>query len=94
MKQTEDPCVYVDNNQENDVIIIVYVDDLLIGSRNINKLNKRKKRKCKMNDLEPISNILDIKILNVTDLPEARNCHKEDTRTTFSRNLGYLIISR
>lgn len=66
MKKTEvDPCVYVDNGSKSDLIIIVYVDDLLIGSRDINKLNERKKllqRKFKINDLGPVSNILGISI--------------------------------
>lgn len=34
MKKTEaDPCMYVDNDEESDLVIIVYVDDLLIRSQ-------------------------------------------------------------
>lgn len=66
LKRTEtDPCVYVDIINESDLVIIVYVDDLLIGSRDINKLNERKKKlqqKFKMNDLGPISSILGIHV--------------------------------
>lgn len=65
MRKTEaDPCVYVNNDEENDIIIIVYVDDLLIGSRDINRLNERKKilkQMFKINDLGPLC-ILDINI--------------------------------
>jgi len=57
--------VYVDNDKESDLVIVIYVDDLLIGSRDIHKLNERKKalrQKFKMNDLELISNILGVHI--------------------------------
>lgn len=44
MEETEaDPYVYVDDDEASDLVIIVYVDDLLIGSRDIYRLNERKK---------------------------------------------------
>lgn len=66
MKKTEaHPCVYADTEEKSDLIIIIYVDDLLIGSRDIQKLNRRKKllqQKFKMNDLGQISSILGVHV--------------------------------
>lgn len=51
-------------DNKSNLIIIVYVDDLLIRSRDINKLSgiKKLQNKFKMNDLGPISNILGINV--------------------------------
>lgn len=65
MKKTEsDPCVYV-NTDEEKVIIVLYVDDLLIASKNLSLLKETKSRlmeKFKMNDLGELNDILGMKI--------------------------------
>lgn len=66
MKKTDaDPCVYVNTGQSDRVIIIVYVDDLIIASRNLEMISNTKKelkRNFKMKDLGPINNILGINV--------------------------------
>lgn len=60
-----DPCVYVNNNKDDKVIVIIYVDDLLIASKNICELQKVKtflSDKFQINDMGPVSNILGINI--------------------------------
>lgn len=39
MKTAVNPCVYTDSDKESDTLIIVYIDDLLITSTDIQKLN-------------------------------------------------------
>lgn len=58
-------CVYVSTSGSNKIIIIVYVDDLLIASKDIHelhKLNSILKSKFQMNDLGPVNDILGINI--------------------------------
>lgn len=60
-----DPCVYVSTNENNRVIIIIYVDDLLIASKSLHKLQKLKevlRNEFQMNDLGPVNDILGINI--------------------------------
>lgn len=64
-KTATNPCVYVDADNNSDVIIIVYVDDLLIGSKSLGKIEEVKtslKAKFKMKDLGEIKNILGIHV--------------------------------
>lgn len=65
IKSEINPCVYVDNSNGSDVIIIIYVDDLLIASADFKKLKVVKdllKKQFTMNDLGPVSNILGIRV--------------------------------
>lgn len=39
----EEPCVHVDNDERNGIIFMVYVDDMSVGYRDINRVNERKK---------------------------------------------------
>lgn len=60
-----DPCVYVFDENEDRTIVIVYVDDLILASRKINKLESLKskmKTMFKMVDLGQINNILGINV--------------------------------
>jgi hypothetical protein len=60
-----DPCVYVFGENDERVIIIIYVDDLILASKKLEKLNEVKKNmksEFKMKDLGPINNILVIHI--------------------------------
>ena len=61
-----DPCLYVfDRDQESRVIVIIYVDDMLLASKDIERLELVKsklKSTFKMVDLGPVSNILGIKV--------------------------------
>jgi len=65
-RRTEiDPCVYTFNEDKRQIILIVYVDDLIIASRSYNELVKIKKslqHTFKMVDLGPISHILEIDV--------------------------------
>lgn len=65
-RRTEaDPCVYTFNENESQVILMIYVDDLIIASRKYNEIVKIKKilqRTFKMVDLGPINHILDMDI--------------------------------
>lgn len=59
------PCVFINSTKENRVIIIIYVDDLLVASRDIKELHKVKKilmSKFQMKNLESASRILGINI--------------------------------
>lgn len=63
IKSEINPCVYVSNSNGNEIIVIVYVDDLLITSADFKRLKAVKdllKKKFTMNDLGPVSNILGI----------------------------------
>jgi len=43
MHRTEaDPCVYVLGKDDNKVIMVIYVDDIVLASRNMNKLDEAK----------------------------------------------------
>ncbi|CAK9816458.1 Retrovirus-related Pol polyprotein from transposon TNT 1-94 [Anthophora quadrimaculata] len=65
-RRTEaDPCVYVFGNDENRVIMVIYVDDIILASKNMKKLIEIKdllKSKFEMTDSGPISEILGIRI--------------------------------
>lgn len=59
------PCVYLDNTRRTDLIIIIYVDDLILASRDLQELTRIKgllKRKFEINDLGKATNILGISI--------------------------------
>lgn len=66
MKKTDiNSCIYVNSTKENRIIIIIYVDDLLIASRDIKELTRIKKMlmsQFQMKDLGPASSILRINI--------------------------------
>lgn len=60
-----DSCVYVSTNENDRVIVVVYVDDILIASKSIHRLHKLKEIlgfKFQMNDLGPVNDILGINI--------------------------------
>lgn len=60
-----DPCVYVIGNNEDRVIMVVYVDDLILASKKIEKLNMIKsklKSAFKIVDLGQINNILGVNV--------------------------------
>lgn len=60
-----DPCVYVFGSGMNRVILIAYVDDLLLASKSIERLNVVKsmlKSKFKITDLGQLKNLLGINI--------------------------------
>jgi hypothetical protein len=60
-----DKCIYSKFTNDFDVIICLYMDDMLIISTNINVVNDTKKYltlKFKMKDLNEVDIILDIKI--------------------------------
>ena len=62
-KSPENPCVC--SRTCSDAIILMYIDDLLIGSKNVNEIIKVKnllKKKFKMTDLGEAKDILDINI--------------------------------
>lgn len=66
-----DPCVYVFGKGENRVIIIIYVDDLILASKTLQKLESIKaklKSAFKMVDLGQISNILGINVHREGDI--------------------------
>lgn len=74
-KSPVNPCVYT----YLDIIIIIYVDDLLIGSTDIQKLNGVKttlQRKFKMYDLGEIKDILNIQIDRVGETGEIKLTQK------------------
>jgi len=59
------PCVYVYGENENTVIVLIYVDDLILASKNIDNLAKLKnklKQEFHISDLSPISQILGINV--------------------------------
>lgn len=64
-RRTEaNPCIYTFNENESRVILIVYVDDLILASKEYNELVKIKKKlqsTFKMVDRVSISHILEIK---------------------------------
>ncbi|CAN1245512.1 Retrovirus-related Pol polyprotein from transposon TNT 1-94 [Linum grandiflorum] len=65
-KTTSDHCVFVKKFEEDDfIILLLYVDDMLIVGRNISRINNLKKELSKsfaMKDLGPASQILGMKI--------------------------------
>lgn len=72
-KTAIDPCVYVSNDKNSDAIItaLVYVDDLLITSVNleeIEKINNSLKREFKIKDLGMVQDILGMSVERVGSL--------------------------
>jgi len=60
-----DPCVYVFGEADKRVILVIYVDDLILASKDIEMLKNVKvklKKSFKMTDLGRISNILGMKV--------------------------------
>lgn len=60
-----DPCIYIFKEKESQVILIVYVDDLIIASQDYDELTRIKKNlqnTFKMVDLGPINHILGIDV--------------------------------
>jgi hypothetical protein len=58
-----DPCVYINKEDGNIVIVVIYVDDLMVASDNLRKLQRLKSELSKsfeMKDLGPLSFCLDI----------------------------------
>jgi len=64
---SSDPCVYIyGDDKEDTVILLIYVDDLMLASKNINKLMELKtklKTEFRMTDLGPLSQILGINVI-------------------------------
>lgn len=74
-KSPVNPCVYTDDTQRTDVIIIIYVDDILIASKDLSELltvKEHLKKKFKINDLGKVTNILGIKVEREEDTGEIR----------------------
>lgn len=64
-RTSADPCVYVFGKDDDRVIIIIYVDDLILASKELTELEgikSKMKSTFKMTDLGQISNILGISI--------------------------------
>lgn len=64
-RTSADPCVYVFGKDEERVIVIIYVDDLILASKKIEKLDlikSKMKSTFKMVDLGQISNSLGINL--------------------------------
>lgn len=64
-KSPLNPCVYISQDNSANVILIVYVDDILVAAKNLEELIKIKKvlkNKFKMNDLGKVTNILGIQV--------------------------------
>jgi len=69
------PCVYVSTNKSSKVIVIVYVDDLLLASQNLQELRKLKEalnKNFQMKDLGPAKDILGINIQRDTPTGKIR----------------------
>ena len=66
-KQTSsDPCLYVHSDLVEIFVVVVYVDDIILGGRSTAKLNVVKEElsgKLRMKDLGPIHHFLGIKII-------------------------------
>jgi len=64
-----DPCTYVFEDSIKRVILIIYIDDLILASKDINMFKNIKtkniKKAFKMTNLGTISNILGIKVQRV-----------------------------
>lgn len=81
-KNAVNPCVYTDSDKETDTIIIVYIDDLLIASTDIQRLNRVKnmlQKKLKMHDLDKIKDILGMHIDRVGETGEIKLTQKRYT---------------
>lgn len=64
-RMESDPCVYVFNEKEEQVILIIYVDDLILASRKIKEINHVKallQAKFEATDLDPVTDILGINV--------------------------------
>ncbi|GJV19240.1 retrovirus-related pol polyprotein from transposon TNT 1-94 [Tanacetum coccineum] len=60
-----DPCAYFKRSGNNDIILLLYVDDMLVAAPNkdrINKLKAQLAREFKMKDLGPANKILGMQI--------------------------------
>ena len=60
-----DPCLFVKNSGENMIMVILYVDDILVGCRNMSEINKIKdnlSKKFCMKDLGSPNEFLGIHI--------------------------------
>lgn len=60
-KTPVNPCVYTDPKGKSDIIIIIYVDDILLASKDLDELTKTKhllKSRFKINDLGEVKDIL------------------------------------
>lgn len=58
-------CVYISNNKNDRIIVIIYVNNLLIASQSLRELQKLKEASSKnfqINDLRPVHDILGINI--------------------------------
>lgn len=64
-RTTADPCMYVFGEDDDRVIVLIYVDDLILASKKIEKLDfvkSKLKSAFKMVDLGPIHDILGINV--------------------------------
>lgn len=71
--------MYTNSEKETETIIVVYVDDLLIASIDIQKLNRVKnmvQKKFKMHDLEKIKDILGMHIDRIGETGEIKLTQK------------------
>lgn len=74
-KSPVNPCVYTDDTRRTDVTIIIYVDDILIASKDLSELLNVKehlKKKFKINDSDKMTNIVGIKVEREEDTGEIR----------------------
>lgn len=59
------PCVYVSSTNNSNLILLIYVHDILIAARDLEELvkaNKLMRKKFKINDLRKVNNILGIHV--------------------------------
>lgn len=82
------PCVYVSNTDTN-LILLIYVDDILIAAKNLEKLEKVKRlirKKFKINDLGNVTNVLGIHVErdgNIGNIKLSQRKYIEETLEKF-----------
>jgi hypothetical protein len=75
-----DPCVYINKEDGNIVIVVIYVDDLMVASDNPRKLQRLKSKLSKsfeMKDLGPLSFCVGIEFTQ--DVEKQLPCHNQGT---------------
>ena len=69
-KTSSDHCVFVQKFSNHDIILLLYVDDMLIVGKNTSKIDELKKELCKsfsMKDLGHAKQILGMRITRLRD---------------------------
>ncbi|KAH0819193.1 hypothetical protein GEV33_003598 [Tenebrio molitor] len=82
-----DPCVYINKEDGNIVIVVIYVDDLMVASDNPRKLQRLKSKLSKsfeMKDLGPLSFCLGIEFTQ--DVEKQLPCHNQGVTTPINPN--------